>query len=78
MSEEPYSRSAEGLLELLDNLSNEKGYHIIDVLHKGGSDCNEKGSANQVRVNIVEDHKDKYDVINAMKMSGLINYQITF
>ena len=66
------------MLELLDNLSNEKGYHIIDVLHKGGSDCNEKGSANQVRVNIEEDHKDKYDVINAMKMSGLINYQITF
>jgi hypothetical protein len=54
MSKQQYSKSAEGLLVLLDNnLINGTGsLIIIDVLHKGGSVFTENGSANQVRVKI--------------------------
>jgi len=78
MSEVWYAKSRVGLLELLDNLIKETGSLSIGVLHEQESLFTANGSANQVTVAITAADKDKDDVINAMKMSGLINYQVTF
>src|SRR5215213_1371066 len=78
MSEVWYAKSRVGLLELLDNLIKETGSLSIGVLHEKESLFTANGSANQVTVAITAADKDKDDVINAMKMSGLINYQVTF
>ena len=73
-----YPKSAENLLGLLDNLRKDAGSLSIDVLHERKSLFTLKGSANQVTLIMTDADKDKDEVINAMKMAGLINYQVNF